>query len=288
MSTLLTEIQRFKVFLRNIYDADESEGITRLVLEELFQINPHRLHISGNVEISKPQLQQLEDVFIRLLNHEPIQYILGFSWFMDERYLVNKSTLIPRQETEELIRWIAESPVQDHTSRILDIGTGSGCIGISLKKSWPNSELIAIDYSSAAIDTAKINARNILDDSAKDSFYVQDILEKSWWEKQDYFDIIVSNPPYVLDLEKQTMHANVLQYEPASALFVPNEDPFKFYLPIATFAKDHLQKDGKLYFEINPEFGNEMKEMLHSLGFESEIKKDMQGKDRMIKASFAG
>jgi len=284
MSHLFTEIHRFKALLGNIYDPSEASSITNMVFEELLHLPIHQLRISGERGISKEEHEQLDEVLHRLTKKEPVQYILGFAWFMGHRYKVNAATLIPRPETEELVAWVVHNPhIKD--PRIIDLGTGSGCIAISLQKHLPHSEVFAIDKSEPAINTARINALSILGESKKVHFFVQDMLDENWWNGLGNFDIIVSNPPYVLEQEREEMEAHVVEHEPEGALFVPNHDPFQFYLPIAHFAKKHLNKNGCLYLEINAALGKEMQTMLEAQGYEGEMRQDMQGKNRMIKAT---
>lgn len=283
VSQLFSEIHRFKALLGNLYDAGEAASITNLVFEELFDLSIHQLRISGERKISDEEHAQLDEILHRLLKKEPIQYILGFAWFMGARYRVNSSTLIPRPETEELVAWLVNHPIKKG-ARILDLGTGSGCIAIELQKKHPYAEVYAIDKSEMAINTARMNAIDFLGESKKDHFFVQDMLDQNWWNSLEKFDIIVSNPPYVLEEEKQEMEAHVLEHEPAEALFVPNDDPFQFYRPIAENAKNSLNEGGCLYFEINAKLGNEMRDMLELLGYEVEMRQDMQGLNRMIRA----
>lgn len=284
MTTLFAEINRFRSLLGNLYDAGEANSITNLVFEELFGLTAPRLKLAGEREINTEEKSRLDSVMNRLLLNEPVQYVLGFAWFMDERFQVNESTLIPRPETEELVSWIVEEWKDRSHLSILDLGTGSGCIGIALAKKLSQATILAIDKSEAAIHTARINSRQILGEPNLSQFLVQDMLDPQWWEQQAKFAIIVSNPPYVREREKGEMAVQVLDFEPPLALFVPDTDPLLYYGAIAELAKSHLLKNGHLFFEINAAFGADMQEMLASLGYKSEVRKDMQGKDRMVKA----
>lgn len=284
MQNLFAELHRFKSYLGNVYDLDEAESITQLVFQELFQIQPHELRLARERNVEIEQKQQLDDILQRLVQHEPVQYILGFSWFMNDRYLVNRATLIPRPETEELVHWIIDEQKNTPTPAILDLGTGSGCIAIALKKRLPSSSILAIDKHESAVHTARINTQQVLSKTKNNQFFVQDMLDPLWWDTLGTFDIIVSNPPYVRELEKKEMGAHVLNYEPETALFVPDDDPLLFYRGIAQLALTHLKPTGCLYFEINAAFGQEMRTMLDGLGYVSELKRDMFGKDRMVKA----
>lgn len=284
MTTLFAEFNRFRALLANLYEPGEASSITNLVFEELFKLRPHQLKLSGEQEVNPEDKRNLDTILDRLLRHEPVQYILGFAWFMNERFLVNESTLIPRPETEELVSWIGEEWKDRPEVSVLDLGTGSGCIGIALMKRLTAARLLAIDKSEGAIHTARINAQQLLKDPQYTRFLVQDMLDPQWWEQLETFDLIVSNPPYVREREKGEMAVRVLDYEPPLALFVPDTDPLLYYGAIAELAKTHLTKNGQLFFEINSAFGADMQEMLASLGYKSEVRKDMQGKDRMVKA----
>ena len=208
-----------------------------------------------------------------LVEEEPLQYILGTAEFMSLEFKVNKHTLIPRPETEELVHWVLQ---EDFTSA-LDIGTGSGCIAISLAK---QSEAIsALDFSKEALEVAKTMQKN----EVAIDFIHADILQKP--ALQQTFDVIVSNPPYVLESDKKLMHTNVLKHEPHTALFVEDEEALVFYNSIADFAQNYLNENGKLFFEIHENKGEEVLQMLQEKGFSKlELRKDMQGKDRMVKA----
>jgi release factor glutamine methyltransferase len=220
----------------------------------------------------------------KLKKEIPIQYILGETEFFDLKFKVNNKVLIPRPETEELIEWVLKNSklkTQNSKLNILDIGTGSGCIAISLAKNLPNAEVYAIDISSEAIKIAQKNAEI---NKVSVNFIETDILKIE--ELQYTFDIIVSNPPYVRELEKEKMHQNVLANEPHLALFVENDNPLLFYDKIADLAKSYLTKNGNLYFEINQYLGKETVDLLKSKGFNTiELKKDLFDVDRMIKAT---
>ena len=209
---------------------------------------------------------------------EPIQYIFGETDFLDFKIKVTPSVLIPRPETEELVHWIIEKRIPNN-SRILDVGTGSGCIALALKKRLKNCNVFGVDISAEALEVARKNGKI---NKLHVDFFQADILkwEQIQWEK---FDVIISNPPYVRLSEKLEMNNNVLLYEPEKALFVTNEDPLVFYRTIAAFANKYLNEDGKLYFEINEYLAFEMKNLMLGMGFNNvEIKKDINGKNRMI------
>ena len=239
-------------------------------------------------EIPEETVQNFQNALFRLKNHEPIQYIVGETDFFGLPFKVNQHTLIPRPETEELVEWIlSETPPLKGVGgmflnqQLLDIGTGSGCIAISLAKNLPNSKISALDISENALEVARENAEI---NNIEVDFFQADILKEKSLPKQ--FDIIVSNPPYVRNLEKGMMQQNVLEHEPETALFVADGDPLVFYRAISKLAKKHLKPKGKLFFEINEYLGEEMKSLLKSEGFRNiEVKKDIFGKDRMLKCN---
>ncbi|MBL7747320.1 MAG: peptide chain release factor N(5)-glutamine methyltransferase [Chitinophagaceae bacterium] len=211
-----------------------------------------------------------------------MQYVLNQSWFGNLKLYVDNNVLIPRPETEELVEWIIANckfPVNE--LKILDIGTGSGCIPISLKRRIRKADVWAVDISEAALNVAKKNASAL---GTEINFLHLDILNETNWERLPSFDIIVSNPPYVPGKDKEQMQPNVLKYEPGIALFVPDNDALLFYKAITRFAKQHLNTEGHLYFEIHEDLGNATMDLLQSEGFLPEIKKDMQQKDRMIRS----
>jgi release factor glutamine methyltransferase len=246
------------------------------------------------MEMDAMQLLRWESVLSELKKEKPIQYILGETEFYGLPFLVNENTLIPRPETEELVEWIIKSTkyeIQSTKLRILDIGTGSGCIAISLAKNFPNAEVSAIDVSEKALATAKKNAeinKVEVDFINVDILKINDLVElpTSNFQLPTQFDIIVSNPPYVRNLEKAEIKSNVLEYEPHLALFVEDTDALLFYRKIAQLAQQNLSENGKLFFEINQYLGKETVELLEDLGFKNiELKKDIYGNDRMIRST---
>lgn len=267
--------------LSTIYNESEAENIARIVLEDAAGIS-NLSRLSGiNPEIRDENIPVLNAILIRLMNHEPLQYILGEQFFFGMKFKVNPSVLIPRRETEELVQWIVKEHGRDLYPNILDIGTGSGCIPIALKKNIPSAQVFATDISEKAINTAKENA---VAAGAEIEFAVSDILTLENPFHQP-FDIIVSNPPYITVEEKDSMMKNVTEYEPHVALFVPeNNSPLIFYEKIFQFALENLNNEGLLYFEINESFGNEVADLYRKFGFQQVmLRKDMQGKDRMIR-----
>lgn len=230
--------------------------------------------------LSSEEVEVLDDALRRLKQHEPVQYITGNTEFFGLQIKVNSSVLIPRPETEELVQWILEDlgARSAESLRILDIGTGSGCIAISLAKHLPKAEVWAVDFSESALRTARGNAR---ENAVRIHFLLKDILEDTHLPEQ--FDVIVSNPPYVRKQEKKGMHKNVLYHEPGTALYVEDSDPLVFYRAIRDFSASHLVRPGTVYFEINQYLGKETEELLIEKNFHTTLKKDIFGEDRMLK-----
>lgn len=284
----------FLLELSTIYDAQEIESFFYLILECFHNKKRIDLALDPNMEMDAMQLLRWESVLSELKKEKPIQYILGETEFYGLPFLVNENTLIPRPETEELVEWIIKSTnyeTQSTKLRILDIGTGSGCIAISLAKNIPNAEVSAIDVSEKALATAKKNAEINevkVDFINVDILKINDLVElpTSNFQLPTQFDIIVSNPPYVRNLEKAEIKPNVLEYEPHLALFVEDTDALLFYRKIAQLAQQNLSENGMLFFEINQYLGKETVELLEDLGFKNiELKKDIYGNDRMIRST---
>lgn len=271
--------EQFEVLLTPMYELEEIKNLCFLTMEHVMGLNRVEVSLSRKLEISKFELQELNTILKRLHNSEPIQYITGFTEFYGLTLQVNPATLIPRPETEELVEWILRSQNSAGIpTKILDIGTGSGCIAIALAKYYKYAVVEAIDNSQNALATAYQNAKA---NEVTIDFFHQDILETTSFVST--YDRIVSNPPYVRDSEKKKMKDNVLKNEPKNALFVPDTDPLIFYRKIGTLAFKSLSHKGQLYFEINENLGREMKELLESIGFTNiSLRKDMFGKDRML------
>ncbi|QBZ96555.1 peptide chain release factor N(5)-glutamine methyltransferase [Flavobacterium sangjuense] len=274
----------FKKELLPIYDEQEIDSFFYIILEKLHGLKRIDLALNPETVMDGIHLKQWKSILSDLKIQKPIQYILGETEFYGCRFEVNENTLIPRQETEELVEFIISNyqiTTSPNNLKILDIGTGSGCIAISLAKNLPNAEVFAIDVSEKALATAQKNA-DINDTNV--TFLLKNILETDDLEQQ--FDIIVSNPPYVRNLEKAEIKPNVLEYEPHLALFVEDTDALLFYRKIAELAKKNLNPNGKLYFEINQYLGKETVRLLEDSGFRNvELKKDIYGNDRMISCS---
>ena len=271
--------------LEDLYPIEELKSFFYLLAEKYLNLSRINIALQLNNELTPEEQSSFYQAVDRLRNHEPIQYILGETEFFGMPIIVNKQVLIPRPETEELVSWIIDDVDKKETT-ILDIGTGSGCIAISLAKKLNNAVVSAIDISNKAIEVAKKNAliNNVnVEYSSVDVLNFEDklVLQDKWKSK---FDIIVSNPPYVRMQEKKLMQLNVIDHEPDIALFVEDDDPLLFYRRISELSRQYLKHNGTLYLEINEYLGVEMEKMLNEAGFKHvELKKDMFGKNRMIK-----
>ncbi|MFH7005453.1 peptide chain release factor N(5)-glutamine methyltransferase [Flavobacterium bizetiae] len=267
--------------LSPFYDAYEAESFFYLILEDKHKLRQIDLALNHELTFSESDFVVWDSLLAQLKKEVPIQYLLGKTNFYGLDFEVNENVLIPRPETEELVEWIINEnskAEKSKTIKILDIGTGSGCIAISLAKNIPNARVYAMDVSKKAIETAK---RNAINNKTDVTFILQDVLNAE--ELKCNFDIIVSNPPYVRNLEKEEIKKNVLDYEPHLALFVEDNDALIFYRKIAELAQNNLLEDGQLYFEINQYLGDEMKDLLEKMNFKSiELRKDIYDNDRMI------
>lgn len=273
----------YLALLGSIYEESESKSMLNQLILHFFNFSKIDLVKNPDLRLSESELLKLHFAVKELMQEKPLQQIIGEVEFLDLKIKVNSQVLIPRPETEELVQLIRQQEnFKEPGIKILDIGSGTGCISIGLKKYFSDAEVYALDVSSEAIKTAKENARL---NGTEIHFILSDILDNSKWTTLDVFKLIVSNPPYVRESEKELMAKNVLEFEPELALFVPDSDPLIFYRRIAEFCDAHLEKNGILYFEINEAFGSETKAMLDSMGFKSaEVIQDMQGKDRFIRA----
>jgi release factor glutamine methyltransferase len=267
--------------LAPLYSPSETESLISLILEHVTGLSRLQLHLNQTEQLPEPKIMQIMEIVNRLLAHEPIQYIIGETEFYGLKFTVSPGVLIPRAETEELVDWIVREEGVT-TKSLLDIGTGSGCIPIAIDKNTRMERIEGWDISEDALKLARYNAAQ---NNSKVQFSIQDIFEPTGIATSAKWDVIVSNPPYILMEESDHMERNVVDFEPHMALFVPNHDPLIFYRAIALFANDHLQLHGFLYFEINESQGTQVAKLLSAHGFEDiQIRKDLQGKTRMIKA----
>ena len=279
--------------LKNIQDEQEIESFFFILTEYLHNLKRVDVALNPNFELTNEEVEKWNAILSELQQEKPIQYITGEAWFYGLKFEVNENTLIPRPETEELVEWILNSPITQRPSpiTILDIGTGTGCIPISLKANLPQANVSAIDVSEKALDVAKRNAElnkveiNFIEANILEVEDLSQLPSPNFHHPSSY-NIIVSNPPYVRNLEKQEIKKNVLDYEPHLALFVEDTDALLFYRKIAQLALKNLSPNGLLFFEINQYLGKETVELLESLGFKNiELKKDIYGNDRMIRCS---
>jgi release factor glutamine methyltransferase len=278
----------FKNRLQTIYSDREADNISDWVFENVTGLKKWERRANPNNELTEINSNQLEKYLQELLQHKPVQYVLNEAWFYKMKFFVNENVLIPRPETEELVEWIVmdlRSAMIDlygkNNIHIIDIGTGSGCIPVSLKKESPGANITAIDVSEKALSVAKKNADEL---NAEIHFLQIDFLNESEWESLHKYDIIVSNPPYIPVKEKEILAKNVTDFEPGIALFVADNNPFIFYEKIAAFSKTHLKENGSIYVEVHEEYAENVKSIFENDGFISKIKKDIYGRDRMVSA----
>lgn len=282
--------------LAQIYDEGEAKAIARMVYEVRYDLTLSDIYLGKDAQLSADCQTELKEIAKRLLQGEPIQYVLGQADFCGRKFMVNEHVLIPRPETEELCQWILAADLHELTqavrcrplssaAEILDIGTGSGCIAITLAAEMPQAEVTAWDISAEALMVAAENARR---HNVHVSFEQVDALHLTsdiCHQASAVFDIIVSNPPYICYKEREAMENNVLEHEPHTALFVPDDDPLLFYRAIAQYGQSALKDDGWLYFEINPIYAEALCDMLSKMSYRDiEIKEDQYGKQRMIRA----
>ncbi|RLD30394.1 MAG: peptide chain release factor N(5)-glutamine methyltransferase [Bacteroidetes bacterium] len=273
----------FTTQLSEVYPSEEIESFFTILSEYFLNYTRLETVLNTDESLSEEIIENFENAISRLKRQEPIQYICGKTEFYSLPFKVDEHTLIPRPETEELVQWIIDDMNNEcrESQTLLDIGTGSGCISIALARNLKDLKVSALDFSPEALEMAH---KNSVLNGVKVIFFELDILNTQKLPQQ--YDIIVSNPPYVRELEKTHMGSNVLKYEPKSALLVADKDPLLYYRKIARLAYQHLARNGRLYFEINEYLSDELKELLETEGFASiEVRKDIFGKDRMIKCS---
>ncbi len=277
-NTLFSLTQYALSELKDTYSENEIRSICRLIFMDVLKYTNINIHLKKYESLPESFVNKFYDITVRLKKNEPIQYIIGETEFAGLRFKLSPAVLIPRPETEELIYWIKESVISPR--QVLDIGTGSGCIAITLALAFPSARVQAVDVSEEALQIARHNA---ISNAAPVLFQKKDILNYKA-EKEEKYDLIVSNPPYVRQCEKKKMQKQVLDFEPPQALFVPDESPLLFYHQIAKLAQAILLPEGSLFFEINEAFGKEIQEMLRQFNYQHiELKQDIFGKDRFVK-----
>ncbi len=268
--------------LRKLYNDHEAEVITGMVFREMLNTGKSELIMYPDNIADPASIKKLNDALAQLQLHKPVQYVTGFAWFCGLRFKVSPAVLIPRPETEELVHSIVGFSQTGERKKMLDIGTGSGCIPVTVKKNIPALEMDALDISAAALDVARENA-NI--HGTQVNYILQDFLNESSWNSLGVYDIISSNPPYIPELEKDKLDPNVAAYEPHEALFVPDNDAIIFYERIAAFAKGHLAADGKIFMETHEDYAVNVVNFFRADGYEAGILLDFYGKERMIVAT---
>ncbi|MBC7863371.1 MAG: peptide chain release factor N(5)-glutamine methyltransferase [Bacteroidia bacterium] len=299
-------ISFFRKELEGVYDGEELENIIWLSFHNVLHFSKSDLHLKREGNVNQSDLLKLNFICKNLKNHKPIQYVLGETEFFGLNFMVNEHVLIPRPETEELValvethlKKINRKPIRStslpsrrqggagNVINLMDIGTGSGCIAITLKKKFPDVDVYAMDVSAPALETAKKNAEIILEtgqpDKTKITFIEYDILQFNSKVKMQSIDVIVSNPPYVTHSEKSSLEKKVIDFEPHLALFASENDPLIFYKAIIEFAEITLNKDGSVFFELNPDYAEEVKILLEEKFYHAEIIEDMFGKKRFVK-----
>ena len=286
--TIQSAQQELQTQLKTVYDEREAANIMNWVMEYITGKKKTERLLDKQQLLPEEQLTRLHQITKELLTHRPVQYVLGEAWFGGMNFFVNENVLIPRPETEELVEWIVGEvrslvpSTRDGVWSLFDVGTGSGCIPISLKKKLPQLAITSVDVSKEALQVAQQNAKTL---EADIKLLQLDFLNEADWEQLPVFNLIVSNPPYIKRSEEKNMRRNVLDFEPAIALFVPDEDALLFYRKIALFAEKHLAKQGMIFLEINEALGKDVVSLYKNAGYTVELKKDLQGKDRMLRVT---
>ena len=276
--TIKETYRSFSEKLNLVYSEGEAAAICRILFEDLLSLTPSLISAKADEDLSSGDQEKLNVALEKLLLHTPVQYVTGHTIFCGLPFIVNENVLIPRPETEELVHEVINALKNKPQQKILDIGTGSGCIPVSIKKNIPQAEVIAVDLSNGALETAKKNAAaNHVDVK----FHCIDFTDEAQSATLPSFDIIISNPPYIPENEKELLDKNVTAFEPHLALFVPDNDPLMFYRLIHSFAKTHLNEGGKIFLEMHEEFAKETA-ALFTGNYSAEIKKDINGKERML------
>lgn len=280
--TLGEALLHYQQLLQPATDPSEAKAMSLLLLEHVTQIDRNELHKQHRTLLSTEQQEKLSQLAARVVKGEPLQYALGEAWFCGLKLMVNQSVLIPRPETEELVEWIIANcrfPVS--TLQIVDAGTGSGCIALALKRRIRKASVTALDIDPAALAVARHNAIQLGIDI---DCLQADLLNPSAWSHLPMADLIVSNPPYISEQEKESMSHTVLGYEPHLALFAPGSDPLLFYRMLSQLAKEKLRSEGQVFLELNAAYASDIAELFVRENFQVALKEDMQGKKRMLRA----
>jgi release factor glutamine methyltransferase len=277
--TIKEKYNHYTALLKTIYSDGEAIAIANIIFEHFVKLNKSDLLLRGNETLSDEILSSLNIALAKLLTHEPVQYITNEAWFYNLKFYVTNDVLIPRPETEELVLEVINFLKQNSVKSVLDIGTGSGCIPISIKKNIPNANVMAIDVSEAALLVAKENA---ITNNVEIDFRKTDFLDENNYTSFENFDVIISNPPYIPEEEKDILDKNVTAYEPHLALFVPQNDSLIFYKKILLFAEDHLNQNGRIFLETHENLAKETAALFVEKNYFVEIKNDMQSKERML------
>ena len=272
-----TYFREFIDKLKSIYSNGEANAITSIVFEKITSLKKTDLITSRDLELLELQIIKLNEALQDLLLHKPVQYVTGEARFFKLTFKVNPSVLIPRPETEELVSKIIDYIKNNPSKNIIDIGCGSGCISISIKKNIPETNIVAVDVSKDALQTASLNA---IENGVEINFVEADFLDDQKWNGFEKFDVIVSNPPYIPFSEKSIIPENVKEYEPQLALFV--EEPLIFYKKIASFGKDHLNFEGKIFMEVHENFANKVLNHFIEEGYDGEIINDLSERPRFV------
>ena len=265
--------------LKDLYQTGEATAITKIMFEHFAKISGSDMILNAKKELGNDIEHLLQNALLQLKDHVPVQHITGQAWFYNLNFEVNNAVLIPRSETEELVLEAINFLKGNEGKKVLDIGTGSGCIPISIKKNIANALITSVDVSRAAISVAEKNAAK---NNVKINFVEMDFLDEGNYKGLAEFDLIISNPPYIPENEKNILDKNVVDFEPHLALFVPNNNPLIFYKKILIFAENHLAKNGRILLETHEDFAIITSEIFIAAKYEVEIKKDMQGKDRIL------
>lgn len=281
MIAATTALEELKQKLESLYDEREAGNIAEWIIESVTGIRPRTSGLASLPALTAAQEQLLEQHTKALQAHRPVQYVLGECYFLDMKLYVDERVLIPRPETEELADWILKAEKHRTGAAALDIGTGSGCLALALKKGLNNASVYAADISDDALAVAGRNAR---EQGLELQWLQADILRRERWPQWPQVDIIVSNPPYITLPEQESMMPHVLDYEPHLALFVTDNDPLQFYKAIEAFACEKLRPGGSVFLELHTDFATETRQLYEQRGWSAILKQDMQGRDRMLQA----